>query len=199
MDRNGNIVGHGHAKRDTVEWLLPPLWHWKVLTLPARGPRPALKGEELITLRLMNDVEIPSTISASSSDRPPYAYRPKSSDASTSLGPQRQLVPQSTSIVSGITYAPPSVPPLANESGIAYTLLPQLSPAGSNAVSEHTRLTLIALRPDTILAVTSYRIDSDEIHYTRPSGLTGSVNVGEVDWRKTSQLNTDASRRYAAH
>lgn len=29
--------------RDAVEWMLPPLWPWKVLMLPARGPRPALE------------------------------------------------------------------------------------------------------------------------------------------------------------
>ena len=40
VDRNGKIIGHGHATRDTVEWMLPPLWPWKVLSLPARGPRP---------------------------------------------------------------------------------------------------------------------------------------------------------------
>src|SRR5215471_11892828 len=43
VDRDGRIIGHGHATRDTVEWLLPPMWPWKVLTLPARGPRPTLK------------------------------------------------------------------------------------------------------------------------------------------------------------
>jgi len=60
VNREGKIIGHGHATRDTVEWLLPPLWPWKVLTLPARGPRPALKGEVAVTLRLMEDVTIPS-------------------------------------------------------------------------------------------------------------------------------------------
>src|SRR5258708_35080267 len=52
VDKKGDIVGKGHATRDTVEWLLPPLWPWKVLTLPARGPRTALKGESQITVRL---------------------------------------------------------------------------------------------------------------------------------------------------
>lgn len=59
VDRDGDIVGHGHAKRDTVEWLLPPLWPWKVISLPAKGPRPALRGEEQLTLRLMEDVSVP--------------------------------------------------------------------------------------------------------------------------------------------
>ena len=59
VDREGDIVGHGHAKRDTAEWLLPPLWPWKVISLPTRGPRPTLKDEEQLTLRLMEDVTVP--------------------------------------------------------------------------------------------------------------------------------------------
>src|SRR5207237_2588384 len=59
VNREGEIRGKGHAKRDIVEWMLPPLWPWKVLMLPARGPRPALKGESVMTLRLMDDVQIP--------------------------------------------------------------------------------------------------------------------------------------------
>src|SRR6266571_5326563 len=60
VNREGEIRGKGHAKRDIVEWMLPPLWPWKVLMLPARGPRPTLKGESVMTLRLMDDVQVPS-------------------------------------------------------------------------------------------------------------------------------------------
>ena len=59
VDKQGRIDGKGHAKRDIVEWMLPPLWPWKVIMLPARGPRPALKGETVLSMRLMDDVEIP--------------------------------------------------------------------------------------------------------------------------------------------
>src|SRR5215467_9239772 len=59
VDKEGKIIGHGHATRDVVEWMLPPLWPWKVLTLPARGPRPTLKGEVAVTLRIMEDVIVP--------------------------------------------------------------------------------------------------------------------------------------------
>ena len=45
VSKNGDINGKGHAKRDVVEWMLPPLWPWKVVSLPRRGPRPQLKGE----------------------------------------------------------------------------------------------------------------------------------------------------------
>src|SRR6201993_4761216 len=59
VDKQGKIDGKGHPRRDVVEWLLPPLWPWKVVMLPARGPRPKLRGETGISLRLMDDVAIP--------------------------------------------------------------------------------------------------------------------------------------------
>ena len=59
VDKQGKIDGKGHPKRDVVEWMLPPLWPWKVIMLPARGPRPTLKGETVLSLRLMDDVQIP--------------------------------------------------------------------------------------------------------------------------------------------
>jgi hypothetical protein len=65
VNREGKIQGRGHPKRDAVGWAIPVLWPVKILTLPARGPRPTLKGEVRITLRLMEDVEIPATVLAS--------------------------------------------------------------------------------------------------------------------------------------
>jgi hypothetical protein len=74
VDKQGAIDGNGHATRDVVEWMLPPLWPWKVLTLPARGPRPALKGEEPLELRLMDDIVIPRILAQMPHpDRPPFA------------------------------------------------------------------------------------------------------------------------------
>ena len=61
VDREGKIHGGGHPKRDAVEWAIPVLWPEKVVTLPARGPRPTLKGEVRVTLRLLEDVEVPPT------------------------------------------------------------------------------------------------------------------------------------------
>src|SRR5277367_6975701 len=73
VDKQGDIDGKGHATRDVVEWMLPPLWPWKILSLPARGPRPTLKGEEPLELRLMDDIVIPQAVARNSSNRPPYA------------------------------------------------------------------------------------------------------------------------------
>ena len=68
VDKEGDIRGKGHARRDIVEWMLPPLWPWKVIMLPARGPRPTLKGESQLTLRLMDDVQIPQVSATNGPD-----------------------------------------------------------------------------------------------------------------------------------
>src|SRR5580698_2046511 len=68
VDKDGDIRGKGHATRDTVEWLIPPLWPWKIITLPARGPRPTLKGESQLELRLMDDVLIPQVSATNGPD-----------------------------------------------------------------------------------------------------------------------------------
>src|SRR5260370_18966182 len=65
VDREGKIHGRGHPKRDAVGWLIPVLWPVEVITLPAPGPRPTLKGEVRITLRLLDDVEVPEAVTAS--------------------------------------------------------------------------------------------------------------------------------------
>jgi hypothetical protein len=76
VDKDGDIRGKGHAKRDVVEWMIPPLWPWKIIMLPARGPRPTLKGESQLELRLMDDVQIPQVSATNGPDwhffgRPP--------------------------------------------------------------------------------------------------------------------------------
>src|SRR5271157_5987649 len=68
VDKEGDIRGKGHAKRDIVEWMLPPLWPWKIIMLPARGPRPTLKGESMLELRLMDDVQIPQVSATNGPD-----------------------------------------------------------------------------------------------------------------------------------
>jgi hypothetical protein len=59
IDRQGRILGKGHAVRDAVEWMIPILWPIDVLNLPRRGPRPTLKAETRLTLKLMDDAVVP--------------------------------------------------------------------------------------------------------------------------------------------
>src|SRR5258707_15837671 len=67
VDQQGKIHSRGHPKRDAVGWAIPILWPVKVITLPARGPRPTLKGEVRITLRLMEDVDVPTVVASRTS------------------------------------------------------------------------------------------------------------------------------------
>jgi hypothetical protein len=60
VDRDGRIHGKGHAVRDTVEWLIPVLWPVDLINLPRRGPRPTLKEETRLTLKIMDDLVVPS-------------------------------------------------------------------------------------------------------------------------------------------
>jgi hypothetical protein len=52
--------------------MIPPLWPVKVINLPRRGPFPTLKGEVRMTMRLMEDVEVPR-LTASNVPMPPWA------------------------------------------------------------------------------------------------------------------------------
>src|SRR5712671_3969410 len=101
VDKKGDIVGKGHKTRDIVEWLIPPLWPWKILMLPARGPRPTLKGESQITVRLMDDIQVPRLVAATqpyerpaSYDRPPRpVYRRQHFDRPPTPEKQRSFKP----------------------------------------------------------------------------------------------------------
>jgi hypothetical protein len=106
VDKKGDIDGKGHPKRDTVEWLFPPLWPWKIVSLPARGPRPALKGEEPLELRLMDDIVVPHVLAQMPHpDRPPFAQRSSYNGASQTGGMQlvtaRSAAPTSNITPSG--------------------------------------------------------------------------------------------------
>ena len=103
VDKQGKIRGKGHAKRDTVEWLLPPLWPWKVITLPARGPRPQLKGETTLSLRLMDDVQIPQATPANG--RAVAQFQPQSFH-SPSSGADLRALQNPKRLRCGETYGP---------------------------------------------------------------------------------------------
>ena len=59
VDKDGRILGTGHAVRDIVEWSLPILWPIDLINLPRRGPRPTLKPETKLTLKVLDDFGIP--------------------------------------------------------------------------------------------------------------------------------------------
>ena len=173
--------------------MFPPLWPWKVLTLPARGPRPTLKGEETLTLRLMEDVTVPRLAAASWPDwRPP---RPQASASSTSE-PYAASSYKGRSLFRPLRYASPSYPAITNTSENGNYVLPdpeQVSQASSVEVhqAKASQLTLLALKTEVIYAVIQYWVDGDHLSYLRPSGASGDLSLDELDWARTTQLNSE--------
>lgn len=203
VDRHGDIIGRGHATRDTIEWLIPPLWPWKILTLPRRGPRPELKGEEQITLRLMDDIVVPRQASLSSQlgsrpasyERPPATYRrqsferPANSNGGSPSG-QQETFNGAANAVPAMENVSQNVPAAENLVGESVVLgASEDSSTGPQRPTIH--LKAIALKSDKVYAVARYRIDSGSLNYVLTSGVRGSVDITEVDWRKTSRLNLE--------
>jgi hypothetical protein len=60
VDNLGRILGKGHETRDIITWSIPILWPIDLLTLPMRGPRPTLKEETRLTLKVMDDLGVPN-------------------------------------------------------------------------------------------------------------------------------------------
>jgi hypothetical protein len=205
VDRHGDIVGRGHATRDTVEWLIPPLWPWKILMLPARGPRPTLKNEEQITVRLMDDIQVPRLVaSAQPYDRPATYDRPRPSYRPQSLlrpsGSDKQRTFEQTQTVSApqdniadVSYATPSTTAQENQPAVSEPLPVEIAPSAPNSATmrQPLRIKWIALKPGDVYAVTNYRIHQGSVTYVLSSGAKGSVDITEVDWRKTSHLNAE--------
>jgi len=189
VDRDGKIIGHGHATRDVVEWMLPPLWPWKVLTLPARGPRPTLKGEVSVTLRIMEDITIP--LDGVTNNR---------------LGESRDLITPrvfSNPIRPNAFLNRPAA--LDSDADVAYqpAALPEPEPVApaemlvSAPVSNHNGwrhfgappTTLFATKDGNVYTVTQYQRNSDTLAFVLTSGALVTVDLRDLDWNTTTKLN----------
>jgi hypothetical protein len=211
VDKQGDIKGKGHAKRDVVEWMIPPLWPWKVLMLPARGPRPTLKGEEPMQLRLMDDIVVPRNLSASNlvphnlsgtnavprnmsvsnvapqnlSSAAVHPDRPPY--ASSNIPKPSTFTPgpdPGTVQQSAITEQPAAV--VANENIIPAAMI--VSTTAPVADSPAVRVTTLVLKSNQVLEVTKYRIDSGVVTYHALNGSVGAVDTAQIDWLRTTQM-----------
>ena len=208
VDKKGDIVGKGHATRDTVEWLIPPLWPWKILTLPAKGPRPALKGEAQVTVRLMDDIDVPRPNSSlrsyqrppapasyhSQSFRKPVALKNSENPAQEKPASQKPADSSDPADLSEIGYEAKNVAPI--DAGMTNAAVTAEAPAqmvrtSSVVTGQPARVRLIALKSENVYAVTTYRINGGSLSYVLASGGKGSVDLTEVDWRATSRLNAE--------
>ncbi|HEY1650029.1 MAG TPA: hypothetical protein VGF96_18745 [Terracidiphilus sp.] len=111
VDRYGRILGKGHPVRDTVTWLIPILWPIDLINLPRRGPRPTLKEETRLTLKVMDDLAVPMNDRQMPQQDPnglyqrPSAYQPPP--------PPPQPEPQQAPVAMDYSPAPPPPPVMA--------------------------------------------------------------------------------------
>src|SRR5271166_152031 len=178
VDKEGKIDGKGHAKRDVVEWMLPPLWPWKVLMLPARGPRPKLKGESTLTLRLMDDVDIPQVAQTFG---PGWHFFGQ---------PQNQSFQGSSQDARANTARPqlavrPAADPAPQATYASYVTHDVTMP--SNIITL-PGMPVFVLTNGTVLSVSGYGYSDSRITYTLASGGSGVISSDDVDWSATTKL-----------
>lgn len=96
VDKKGKIDGKGHPVRDAIAWSIPVLWPIDLVNLPRRGPRPVLKPETRLTLKIMEDVRVSTSQQA-----------PLNSEGFAQRAP--------------MSYSPPAVTPPAGQHSTGYT------------------------------------------------------------------------------
>jgi hypothetical protein len=219
VDKQGRIDGKGHAVRDVVEWMIPPLWPWKVIMLPARGPRPTLKGETVLSLRLMDDVQIPqvaqtygpswhffgryqndsqhdghSNMQMQLSIRP-SSYVTEGDGNNGNYSDSAQIQPPSQSLPQA-SYASLVTRTLPTQASMSQPSLTQpiLTPAGVGP-----GMPVFVLTTGTVLSVSGYGYSDSRITYTLAGGGSGVISTNDVDWTATTQLNAERGVRVTLH
>jgi hypothetical protein len=173
-DSEGRLHGKGHPTRDTLGWMVPVLWPIKLITLPMRGPYPSLKGETRLSLRLMEDVDIPFSVASKNVPMPPWAS--PSSYHSSSDGVFR---PASTSF-----QGQPGVQP-------AYYTQPQTDaqpPVSAQAPAAQS-MTVIALTGGTAFLAREYWVQDGQLHCVGADGGQKTFPLEAMDLYNTVSVN----------
>jgi len=194
VNRDGDIRGKGHAKRDIVEWMIPPLWPWKVIMLPARGPRPTLKGESVLTLRLMDDVQIPQQVASTFGPDWHFFGGPKPQNDSYDETSMNGSPADATPRLATRTITPVSSEPRLEE--VPSVRYARYVTTNMKTVSQDTRFAgtapgvpVFVLKTGTVLSVGNYTYQDGRISYELASGGNGVISADEVDWTTTTQVN----------
>ena len=195
VDKYGDIDGKGHAKRDIVEWMIPPLWPWKIIMLPARGPRPTLKGESVLSLRLMDDVQLPQVAQTLGPDWHFFGPRPQN-DAQYQNDAYYGSLNNSAGPRLAVRRVSPSEPPVAEEiPTVTYatynpgSTTAKLTSSGTRIAGTSPGVPVFVLKTGMVLAVGNYTYQDGRISYELASGGNGVISTDEVDWTTTTQVN----------
>ena len=174
VDARGDIKGKGHPTRDTVLWTVPVFWPSKILTLPARGPYPTLKGETRLTLRLMEDVEVPFAVARNGVPMPDY--RPSAYRGSSSIYQPTSAMRSDASMVRRATYS-----------------------RRPRASAYDGELTVIALQAGSALLATRYWIEGTDLHCVSQDGAEQNVPLALVDLQQTVKVNQERNVDFSLH
>ena len=165
VDKEGRIHGKGHPVRDTLEWMVPVLWPIDLINLPRRGPRPVLKAETRLTLKIMDDLGVP--------------VRDVAAETGPALTPRapvmyQQPAPEPTPITVEHVYDTPPAPPMP----IAMAPVQQQQP------------TLLVMRNGMGMYASSYWFDGGgRVHYTAMNGAPVVMGREQLDWASTMAVN----------
>lgn len=183
VDKEGKIDGKGHPRRDVIEWMIPPLWPWKVIMLPARGPRPQLKGETVLHLRLMDDVEVPQLAQTFGPGWHLFGHpRNESYDDAQVGGVRPQLAVRGSATISAT----------------AQVSLAKYDDVASNLVTL-PGMPVFVLNTGTVLAVSGYGYQDNRLTYTLVSGGGGVITTDQIDWPTTTRVNAKRGIRVTLH
>ena len=185
VDREGKVHGRGHPKRDALGWAIPILWPVKVVTLPARGPRPTLKGEVRITLRLMEDVEVPTGVAASrTSSWIPRPTKVKEGGSSTETPPQ-EVWRSFSRLASAANPTSAASPTPAREQEQV------VRPGYFAERSSVPRITLLLLKDGTGYLASDYWVESGVLHYVNANNQNKLLPLARLDLEETVKLNRE--------
>jgi hypothetical protein len=179
VDAEGKVHGKGHPKRDAILWGIPVFWPVKILTLPARGPFPAFKGETRLSLRLMEDMEFSvPPVRSSSIPMPPW------------VAPSRY---------DSAVYRPASTAPGQQPA----TLQPAtLQPAFEQQPTQQLRepaSTVIVLRGGAAWLARNYWVEAGQLHCVSPDGEQKLVALETMDLYQTVKVNRERRVEFVLH
>lgn len=175
VDPQGDIKGKGHPKRDAILWTVPLFWPIKVITLPQRGPYPALKGESRLSLRLMEDVEVP--FSTARNYPTPNWVQPSSYNSSPV-----------TTYREATASPAPAQPQQPAVQRVNYSAAPPARDA---------EVTLIALQNGGALLARRYWLSGTNIHCVSTVGAEQDVPLSMIDLAQTVKLNQERNVSFA--
>lgn len=188
VDLEGRIHGKGHARRDAVEWAIPILWPEKLLTLPMRGPRPALKQEARISMKLMESVSVPQGAAGYQPYSPPLvrpgAFRP----APVTKEPNLEVAMQEFS-------APLSGQPRISADPLSQRVSLLSTHNQEKAADEGT---LLILKDGSAQLAKDYWFESGQkIRFLTADGRAGVLPIEALDFTTTSKLNRERGVAFA--